>query len=166
MDVDDEAAKSKDNVTTDESNDDGARSFDNLTTADWEEMYLKEISTVYENENNLDLGHISIIFIASHVIGFLIKYIPPYITAFGSLYAYNTDISMFAGLGSISLLLLFIPYFARRLDYHSAVLLNILCLLELGTTIICISMYNFSLGFIIGVVCVPFASLMQPTFNK
>lgn len=141
-------------------------SYDNLTEKEWKEMLLKEIQSDVDDEDSLDLGYIGIIFIGTHIIGFLFRQMPPFVTSFGNVYAYNTDITILVGLGAASLLLLLLPYITKRLDYHSVVMLNILCLLELGTTIICVSMYNFSLGLIFGTIYVPFAFIMQPTHNR
>lgn len=166
VDIDDEEPEEKKEKGSKKEEEKNEKSFEHLTMADWKKMYREEIASADNTDNNLDLGHISVIFIAAHVIGFLIKHIPPYITLLGSLYAFNTDLSIFAGLGALSLLFLLFPFVTKRLDYHSVVMLNILCLLELGTSLICISMYNFSLGFILGVVYVPFAAIMHPTFNR
>lgn len=129
-------------------------------------MFKEEIESDKDNDDNLDLGYIAIIFIGAHIIGFLFKQMPPFLTSFGNVYAYNTDITILVGLGIASLVLSLVPCITKRLDYHSSVMLNILCLLELGTTIICVSMYNFSLGLIIGIIYVPFAFIMQPSHNR
>jgi hypothetical protein len=51
------------------------------------------------------------------------------------------------------------------LQFSSFKVLQIAVLLELGTALIAISMINFSLGFILSVIIVPFALLVRPNVD-
>lgn len=116
---------------------------------------------------HLQLIRIGAILFVTHTIGILVMGSAKHITLAGWQYGYTTEFSIYLGFGAISLTLLLTPVLLSIQSCHnSAVVLNIVSLLELGTTLICLSMYNFSLGLIIGVIYVPFVLLVNPSNCK
>ena len=133
-----------------------------LTMAEWQKKFDEEMSKL-TNVTAISYGHIGLVFILAHIAGFMAKELPQHFSAIGSSLGYSTDTSVYFGFGSVSLLMMLVPIFIKKPDYESLIILNVLALLELGTALICISMYNISLAMFLAVLYAPFACLISPT---
>lgn len=127
--------------------------------------YLASLFILGENsKQQVRSDAIIIIFFMAHVFGFVMANIPTHLTDISEKYGYDTGTTIFYTLVAISALLLLFPYVVpfRRCD-KSIRILNIFALLELASTLIGISMHNFSLGLFCATLSVPFALLLGPT---
>lgn len=117
-----------------------------------------------ENANeNIKIISICGIFLFTHTIGILLMNSPKLITTVGSQYGYNTELSLYGGFAIIFVLLLMIPVLITiKTCYKSMTVLHVVALLEAATSLICLSMYNFSLGLIVATFYVPILLLLEP----
>lgn len=106
--------------------------------------------------NSVNLISILCAFLCAHLCGVLIMNSPRLLVTLGSYSDYSAESSLFYGFIGVSVIMLIFPYFIPFKDCEKSMsVLNILCLLELGTALICISMNNFSLGLFCSVIYVP-----------
>ncbi|CAH1364704.1 unnamed protein product [Tenebrio molitor] len=134
----------------------------------WKEMeakYKLEIKTYKAPDpDSINFIPILFVFLMVHVMGVVIMNSPQLITMVGGQYNYSTEISLFYGFIAISGALLIMPVFIPFKGHEKSMsVLNILSLLELGTTLICISMNNFSLALFCAVIYVPLALIIGIT---
>jgi glycosylphosphatidylinositol transamidase len=134
----------------------------------WKEMeakYKLEIKTYKAPDpDSINFIPILFVFLMAHVMGVVIMNSPQLITMVGGQYNYSTEISLFYGFIAISGALLIMPVFIPFKGHEKSMsVLNILSLLELGTTLICISMNNFSLALFCAVIYVPLALIIGIT---
>jgi glycosylphosphatidylinositol transamidase len=134
----------------------------------WKEMeakYKLEIKTYKAPDpDSINFIPILFVFLMAHVLGVVIMNSPQLITMVGGQYNYSTEISLFYGFIAISGALLIMPVFIPFKGHEKSMsVLNILSLLELGTTLICISMNNFSLALFCAVIYVPLALIIGIT---
>ncbi|EFA06039.1 glycosylphosphatidylinositol anchor attachment 1 protein [Tribolium castaneum] len=135
--------------------------------------YWKEMETRFQTEiqthnppdpDSVNFISILCVFLMSHVLGVLIMNSPQLLTTLGGQYNYSTDASLFYGFIAISVVLLTMPLFIPfKACEKSMSVLNILSLLELGTTLICVSMNNFSLALFCAIIYVPLALIIGIT---
>jgi len=117
-----------------------------------------------DDDIDINLVQIGTILLLTHIVGVTLMNSPSYITKVGSEYGLNTELSLYLGFAAFSVVLLISPTFVMiRTCYKSMTVLNILSLLELGTVLICLSMYNFSLGLLAGTLYVPLVLLINPS---
>ncbi|KAJ8946439.1 hypothetical protein NQ318_014426 [Aromia moschata] len=115
-------------------------------------------------EESIRFDKIIFVFLSTHFCGVVMMNLPQYLPAICDLYGYNVNTSIFYTLTALSVVFLLLPYFVPfRTCERSMNVLNIFCLLELGTALICISMNNFSLGMFCATVSVPLALCVNPT---
>lgn len=134
----------------------------------WNQMETKFKAEVqnYKPPDPDSINFISIlcVFLIAHVMGVLIMNSPQLITTLGIQYSYSTDSCLFYGFIGISTILLIIPFFIPFKGCEKSMsVLNILSLLELGTTLICVSMNNFSLALFCAIIYVPLALIIGIT---
>ncbi|XP_025204359.1 glycosylphosphatidylinositol anchor attachment 1 protein [Melanaphis sacchari] len=108
---------------------------------------------------HLNVGMVSVITLGSHVIGLLLlpNLAPAYFTHFWN--HIPTHRALLMGYGSISLTIVcLLPIIMKKClnSFKSSnwVLLHVICLLELGIGLLCVSMHNFSLGYLTALVYV------------
>lgn len=121
--------------------------------------FEQEISTDIENNfKGVNYLQILVFFVASHILGVALMNIPQNLSKIGLEFGYNTELSIFGGFAIISVITLLTPLFVRVRDCQKTMtVLNILSLLELGTTLICVAMNNFSLALYAAVIYTPLA---------
>lgn len=130
-------------------------------TAKYKEDLLKSKPM---DPNSVNLITILCAFLSAHLCGVLIMNSPHLLVTLGSFCDYSAESSLFYGFIGVSVVLLIFPYFIPFKDCEKSMsVLNILCLLELGTALICVSMNNFSLGLFCSVIYVPLALSMGIT---
>lgn len=113
-----------------------------------------------------ETNKIGLIFILSHAIGIGAMNIPTLMTNyFGSL-DYSTEQVLFYGLGVIAIATLILSFFIKLQNYKSVIVLNIIALLELATVLTAVGLQNFSLGFLIGAIYVPWIIAISPVSNR
>ncbi|CAG9860436.1 unnamed protein product [Phyllotreta striolata] len=130
--------------------------------------WFKMIETNSEGKNletsAIRVDKIIITFLTTHFFGVLISNVPQFVAQYPTLSQYETNIKVFYPLLASVVLLTVLPLFVSiRHCKKSMELLNILAMLELGTTLICISMNNFSLGLFCGIISVPAALVINPS---
>ncbi|KAF5275044.1 hypothetical protein FQA39_LY06981 [Lamprigera yunnana] len=119
---------------------------------------------VDDGNSDINLILICIIMLFTHIIGVLIMNSPTLITNIGAQYGYNTETSLIGGFAFMFILLLVLPALMTiRTCYKSMTVLHVIALLELATTLICLSMYNFSLGIILATCYVPILLMLEPS---
>ncbi|XP_050545919.1 glycosylphosphatidylinositol anchor attachment 1 protein [Daktulosphaira vitifoliae] len=147
-------------------------------------LFLKAFSTwiQYTSKNddstdlflkneNLNVAIVSLIILGSHMFGLILlpNVAPSYFT-----YLWNdmpTHYAILFGYGFISLLIIgLLPIFLKKsLKFFTTshwVLLHVICLLELGIGLLCVSMHNFSFGFSMALIYVIPAVSTKPNNNK
>lgn len=127
----------------------------------------EKIKIVKKSERNIDVLKVGKVFLLAHVIGVLTMFVTTNKTIHDYLHSINipTQTGIFyliVGLFGLSLLA---PKYLR-LNYSDGQFLNVIVLLELGTMLLAVSMLNFSLGFFLCVIIVPFSILMKISENK
>lgn len=133
----------------------------NLPEESEEEAKRKE--KVVRKEISFDYLKVGTVIILAHVSGVLTSYLP-FVEKWNQLiYEYHlpTVKGVYYALQIGNAIGLIIPCFIR-LKKEAAELLHIALLLELGTALIAISMVNFSLGFLLSLVIVPFVLMLDP----
>ncbi|ERL95801.1 glycosylphosphatidylinositol anchor attachment 1 protein-like [Dendroctonus ponderosae] len=109
-----------------------------------------------------------VLFLILHCIGALFITLPQSVKFLSKFWALEITNTILIALIGNSLAFLSVPYMFGELR-NCPQSLNLLCifsLLELGTTIICLSMNNISLGIICGAIIVPFALIIDVTSSK
>lgn len=110
------------------------------------------------------IEQVLILFFLAHAFGLILSYSPHYISSIcESRDCQATDLVFYVIFGS-TIMLIFLPVMIPLCKYEDAMnTLNILSSLELGTTLICLSMTNFSLGIFCALMTVPTALMVRPT---
>lgn len=131
-------------------------------------LFEKEISSdAAKDFKGLNYLKIVLFFIVSHILGVVIMNAPHIMSNVGLEYEIESEASIFMGFTFVSLIILVIPYFLDiRNCYKTMTILNIMCLLELGTALICISMNNFSLGLYATIIYTPLALFIGQTSSE
>lgn len=142
------------------------KKLENLTMEEWNTKFEEEIGSYNLTLEDLDVLVAVALFLASHVVGFYLRRLPPYLSEYGALYEFTTEKSIFVGLSVTSIILLALPFVVKLPTYFSVVVFNIFCLLELTGIIAGAAMYNFSLGFFLSLIYVPVAFIIRPTNNR
>nr|XP_022912699.1 glycosylphosphatidylinositol anchor attachment 1 protein [Onthophagus taurus] len=133
-----------------------------LSIQEWEDKLLKDIPNIPE-DSKMHFGHIALIVVTIHGLGFFLKDLfPYYVTKLGIDGGYSTELSIYVGFAFISFLTIFISPFLYRPNYRCMIMLEIIALIELGTIFLCIAMYNISLAMFCAVLYVPFTVIMFP----
>ncbi|CAG9772012.1 unnamed protein product [Ceutorhynchus assimilis] len=112
-------------------------------------------------EEDINVAYIKVIvvFVLMHFIGAFVNSLPQ----IAQLFNYDVSSAIFFGLISVLITSLLVPLVLK--DFSFEVML-IFALLELGTTLICLSMNNISLGMFCSVISVPMALIIDITSNK
>lgn len=121
----------------------------------------------HKSKVDTQIEKVLILFFSVHFFGLALSYLPQHLGMIcNGENCQPTDIILPTILTCCFVLILtpFLLRFHKCEDAGNA--LNILCLLELGTALICISMTNFSLGLFCSVVSVPAALCVEPTANR
>jgi len=108
---------------------------------------------------DLNIGAVSVIILGTHVLGLILlpNFAPAYFTYFWN--HISTHHALLLGYGLVSITTIgFLPILMKK-SFHSFnvsnwVLLHVVCLLELGIGLLCVSMHNFSLGYLTALVYV------------
>ncbi|XP_050307434.1 glycosylphosphatidylinositol anchor attachment 1 protein [Anthonomus grandis grandis] len=121
-------------------------------------------------KDNLPANYIKVVilFVALHICGAFIMALPELLKPLLPLVGFEAHTVVFWGLFFFLFLTLFIPQFLNDMT-RCQESLNLLCmfgLLELGTTMIALSMNNIALGIIWGTITVPVALIIEPSSNK
>lgn len=122
----------------------------------------EKIMIVKKSVRNIDVLNVGTVFMTAHLIGILAlfittnKFVHDYFFTLGI----PTQSGIFYLISFVFALSLLAPKFLR-LNCSNGQFLNIIVLLELGTMLLSVSMLNFSLGFFLCVVIVPFAIVMN-----
>ncbi|CAH0551800.1 unnamed protein product [Brassicogethes aeneus] len=117
--------------------------------------------------DNINFERIITIFLLAHIIGMLIKYSPQYLIKISEehdLPATKFVTNTLFAFCALSFAVVYLVSF--KTCSNSMTVLNIFALLELGTTLICISMNNFSLGMFCATIWAPIALFINPTSCK
>ncbi|XP_017776511.1 PREDICTED: glycosylphosphatidylinositol anchor attachment 1 protein [Nicrophorus vespilloides] len=134
-----------------------------LTQGDWEQKFEVE-SEKPPNDKHVGLGHVSLVYVLSHVVGFALRDLPKYMSHVGATYGYSTETSIYGTFAAVSLLGVLFPLCIRRKPaYKSMSFLNIIALLEVGTALICLAMYNISIAMFLAAIYAPATLLINPT---
>ncbi|KAK5648233.1 hypothetical protein RI129_003125 [Pyrocoelia pectoralis] len=135
-----------------------------------EDVELTSDLAIQENVNtNADINLMQIfgVLFFTHAVGIIIMNSPKVITRIGAEYNLNTETSVYGGFALMFAILLFTPLFVRiKSCYNSMTVLHVISLLELGTVLICLSMYNFSLGMLLGTIYVPMLLFIEPRYCR
>ncbi|KAF5274120.1 hypothetical protein FQR65_LT04518 [Abscondita terminalis] len=116
----------------------------------------KKLKNSESADADINLIYICGVLLFTHTLGILLMNSPKLITSVGAQHGLNTELSLFGGFALIFVLLLIIPMGVTiKSCYKSMTVLHVISLLEAATTLICLSMYNFSLGLILGTLYVP-----------
>ncbi|XP_063699998.1 glycosylphosphatidylinositol anchor attachment 1 protein [Culicoides brevitarsis] len=120
---------------------------------------------VPKKEISFDYLKVGTVIILAHVAGVLTSYLPFMENWNQFIFENNipTVKGVYYALQIGNAIGLMIPCFIR-LTKEAAELLHIALLLEVGTALIAISMVNFSLGFLLSLVTVPFVLILDPTW--
>lgn len=109
---------------------------------------------------------IGTIMLLTHALGIIFMNIPSFLTRALGQHNLNTEQSLYYGFCGISLFTLVVPFICRLEDEKSAIVLNIIALLEFATALTAIGSHNFSLGFLIGAIYVPWILLISPISKR
>lgn len=113
--------------------------------------------------NDINLIQIFGVLFFTHAVGILLMNSPKGITKLGAEYNFNTEVSMYGGFVLMFVVLLLTPVLMGiRGCNNSTTVLHVISLLELGTALICLSIYNFSLGILLGTIYVPILLFLEP----
>ena len=117
---------------------------------------------VKKSVRNIDVLNVGTVFMTAHLLGVLALFLTTNKYIHDYFFSHNipTQSAIFYLITFIFGLSLLAPRFIR-LNYSNGMFLNTVVLLELGTMLLSVSMLNFSLGFFLCVVIVPFALLMN-----
>lgn len=108
-----------------------------------------------------------VLFFVAHFMGLVLSYMPQYIGQVCDGEMCQATNVVFPIILACSAVLLVVPLLVPLCYNEDAMnLLSILCLLELGTALISISMTNFSLGLFCSLISVPAALCIEPTANR
>lgn len=120
------------------------------------------ILIVKKSSRNIDVLNVGIIFLIAHLIGVAALFITTNKVAHDNFHSLNipTQTAIFYLISIIFAVSLLAPKFLS-LSFPNGQFLNIIVLLELGTMLLSVSMLNFSLGFFLCVVIVPYAICMN-----
>lgn len=136
------------------------RKYKTMSEDEWKKEF--EVATSENDtssEDEINLAQIGTIFAASHLLGFLGKDSVLWYTRLNL--DYTIKFGVYVILASISFIHFLWPTLTPKYSKKSLTFMNILCLLELGTFIICISLYNISAGLLCAVLYIPFAVLIN-----
>lgn len=130
--------------------------------AEGEKKEEESISIVKKSVRNIDVLTVGTVFLSAHLIGVLALFITTNKLAHDYFFSLNipTQSGIFYLVSLVFALSLLAPKFLR-LNHSNGQFLNIIVLLELGTMLLSVSLLNFSLGFFLCVVIVPFAIVMN-----
>jgi GPI-anchor transamidase subunit GAA1 len=122
----------------------------------------EKILIVKKSVRNIDVLNVGMVFLSAHLIGVLALFITTNKFAHDYFFSLNipTQSGIFYLISFVFALSLLAPKFLR-LNHSNGQFLNIIVLLELGTMLLSVSLLNFSLGFFLCVVIVPFAIVMN-----
>uniref|UniRef100_A0A2M4BHL8 GPI-anchor transamidase component GPAA1 n=1 Tax=Anopheles marajoara TaxID=58244 RepID=A0A2M4BHL8_9DIPT len=128
-----------------------------------------EQEVVQKQKPSTDIGYFSvgIVLLVAHSIGALAMFLPHSATVSRYLYEANlsTQLGLFTLLVSVSTIAVTLPAFCSLTPLNGDAL-QVAVLLELGTVLLAVGMLNFSLGFLLSVVLVPFIILLRPTISS
>ena len=136
----------------------------NTREIDEESETAAEISVVVKKDTskNIDVLTVGIVVMGSHLIGIAALFITTNKTIHN--YLNSMMIQTQTGIFYLILIILIVSLVTPKifkLNYVDGQFLNIVVLLELGTMLLAVSMLNFSLGFFLCVLVVPFAIFMN-----
>lgn len=136
-------------------------------TADKKEEEEEKIVIVKKSVRNIDVLSVGKVFLLAHLIGVLALFVTTNKLLHDYFHSFNipTQTGIFYLITLVFAVSLLAPKFLR-LNFSNAQFLNIIVLLELGTMLLSVSMLNFSLGFFLCVVIVPFAIVMNIGVDK
>lgn len=122
----------------------------------------EKILIVKKSVRNIDVLNVGAVFLSAHLLGVLALFITTNKLVHDYFFSLNipTQSGIFYLISFIFALSLLAPKFLR-LSHSNGQFLNIIVLLELGTMLLSVSLLNFSLGFFLCVIIVPFAILMN-----
>lgn len=126
-----------------------------------------KILMIKKSVRNIEVLKVGTIFLSAHVIGVGTLFITTNKTIHDYFHSFNipTQSGIFYLIMLVFATSLLAPRFLR-VNYSNGQFLNIVVLLELGTMLLSVSMLNFSLGFFLCVVIVPFALIMNVRNNQ
>uniref|UniRef100_A0A182NDA5 GPI-anchor transamidase component GPAA1 n=1 Tax=Anopheles dirus TaxID=7168 RepID=A0A182NDA5_9DIPT len=120
-----------------------------------------------KNSNEIGYFSVGIVLLVAHSIGALAIFLPH--SEHVSQYLYEANLSTQFGLTSlfvaVTALAITLPAFCALSGINSEAL-HVAVLLELGTALLAVGMLNFSLGFSLSVVLVPFIIFIRPAATK
>ncbi|XP_025419796.1 glycosylphosphatidylinositol anchor attachment 1 protein [Sipha flava] len=129
---------------------------------------LSKQATISEH---LNVGVVSLITLGTHVLGLILlpNFAPAYFTYFWD--HISTHRALLMGYGLLSFIIVCImPILMKKclnsFKVSNWVLLHVICLLELGIGLLCVSMHNFSLGYLTALVYVLPAIFTSSSQNK
>nr|XP_040231731.2 glycosylphosphatidylinositol anchor attachment 1 protein [Anopheles coluzzii] len=141
-------------------------------TGDNDETEKSEETDAVETKQkagNIDIGYFSvgIVLLVAHTIGALVVLLPQSKTV--SHYLHEAELSTQFGLFSLFVAVLVValtlPAFCSLSGINGEAL-HVAVLLELGTVLLAVGMLNFSLGFSLSVLLVPFIILIRPAASR
>ena len=152
----------------DESKDDNDLKVDKKTKKDEQETAEEEeeaqIYIVTKSVRNIDVLKVGKVFLIAHLIGVSALFITTNKPVHDYFHSFNiaTQSGIFYLVMFVFAVSLLAPKFLR-LNFSNAQFLNVVVLIELGTMLLSVSLLNFSLGFFLCVIIVPFAIVMNIT---
>lgn len=137
-------------------------SLDDDNETDKKEEESEKILIMKKSTRNIDVLNVGLVFLSAHIIGVLSLFFTTNKTVHDYFHSMNipTQTGIFYLVMVIFGASILTPKLLR-LHFSNAQFLNIIVLLELGTMLLSVSMLNFSLGFFLCVVIVPFAIVMN-----
>lgn len=120
-----------------------------------------------KTKHDVKIDQVLVLFFLAHFVGFMFLYLPQYLNTICDGENWDSTDIAFPTILICSAVSFLLPNFFPLCNSEDAMnALNILCLLELGTALICICMTNFSLGLFCSLVSVPAALCIEPTSNR
>jgi GPI-anchor transamidase subunit GAA1 len=122
----------------------------------------EKILIVKKSVRNIDVLRVGSVFFVAHLIGVMAMFVTTNKRIHDYFHSINipTQSGIFYLVLGILAISLLAPRFLR-LNHSDGQFLNVILLLELGTMLLSVSMLNFSLGFFLCVIIVPFAILFN-----
>ncbi|KAL6258953.1 hypothetical protein P5V15_008879 [Pogonomyrmex californicus] len=137
----------------------------------WQRLQTLSNSNETKNKQDLtnkieefDIGSIASKILWAHIFGILVMASPRFFILIGSkMFNLRTEDSLFISFALITILtLMWRLSLKRSVKYENISLICVIALIELGTTLMCIAMHNFSLALQTAVVYVPVILLITP----
>lgn len=127
----------------------------------------EKILIVKKSVRNIDALKVGTVFLSGHLIGVLALFVTTnkLVHDYFHLFDIPTQTGIFYLIATVFSFSLCTPKFFQ-LNCSNGQFLNIVVLLELGTMLLSVSMLNFSLGFLLCVLIVPFSIVMNIETNK